>query len=66
MLTDEMEGRNGKRSEWRLALTVKKQDADKLLIEIDEGQGKRLVFTSWASLYHYLTQRFPEHRGFLR
>ena len=57
---------NGKSSEWQLALTIKKQNGDKLLIEIDEGQGRRLVFTSWASLYHYLTQRFPEHRGFLR
>jgi len=61
-----MEGRNGERSEWRLSITVKKQDADKLVIEIDDGGGRRLVFSSWASLYHYLTQRFPEHRSFLR
>ncbi|WP_457630080.1 hypothetical protein [Oceanithermus sp.] len=61
-----MERRNGERSEWQLALTVKKQDADKLVIEVNEGRGKKLVFDSWASLYHYLSQRFPEHRGFLR
>ena len=66
MLTNEMERGNVKHSEWKLALTIKKQGIDSLLIEIDEGQGRRLVFTTWASLYHYLTQRFPEHRGFLR
>ncbi|WP_457637862.1 hypothetical protein [Oceanithermus sp.] len=60
-----MEGRNGKRSEWRLSLAVRKEETDKLTIEMHDGQ-KRLVFSSWASLYHYLSQRFPEHRGFLR
>jgi len=61
-----MERSNGKHSEWQLTLTVKKDDSNKLLIEIDEGHGNRLLFKSWASLYHYLTQRFPEHYGFLR
>jgi len=61
-----MKGKNGERSEWRLTLTVKKVDADTLTIEVDEEGGRRLSFSSWASLYHYLTQRFPEHRGFLR
>jgi len=61
-----MERGESKRCEWRLALIIKKEDADKLVIEIDEGEGRRLIFSSWASLYHYLTQRFPEHHGFLR
>jgi len=34
--------------------------------EVVDGGGKRLVFSSWASLYDYLSRRFPEHHSYLR
>ncbi len=55
-----------KTDEWQAELRVKRQTAGKLLIEVVDDGGKRLVFSSWASLYDYLSRRFPVYRGYLR
>jgi len=61
-----MEDLGRKTNEWQAELRVKRQPAGELLIEVIDGSGKRLIFSSWASLYDYLSRRFPEYRGYLR
>ena len=61
-----MEDRSRKSDEWRAELRIKRQPAGKLLIEVVDGGGRRLVFSSWASFYDYLSRRFPEFHGYLR
>jgi len=61
-----MEDRDRKTDEWQAELQVRRQAAGGLLIEVVDGGGKRLVFSSWASLYDYLSRRFPEHHSYLR
>ena len=61
-----MADRGRKTDEWQAELRVKRQPTGKLLIEVADGSGKRLIFSSWASLYDYLSRRFPEYHGYLR
>gem|GEM_PF-3207571 len=51
----------------RLSLKISCKEGERLAIELDLPGGKTLVFASWAELYYYLAQRYPERpSGYLR